>query len=245
MGDPGYVDEAILAVDRWLAAVEKDPRDIALAKKIIEDKPADLGDRCTNGAGQDIPAEACDATVQSYSDPQIEAGMPLTDDVARCNLKPLRREDYPVTFTDAQWADLVKTFPQGVCDYSKPGEGRAPTTPWQTYQERDGSVIYGGRGLGDPPASKESALLVSSKPCVSRRRFSIRVRAPKGTRLKAVSVYVNGKRRAVRRGRALRAPVSLRGLPRGTVRVTIVATTTKGRRLTVKRRYRTCAAARR
>jgi hypothetical protein len=42
------------------------------------------------------------------------------------------------------------------------------------------------------------------------------------------------------RGRRLRAPVDLRGLPKGVARVVIVARTTKGRTLVQTRRYRTC-----
>src|SRR5688500_1872267 len=79
-GDTTYVDQAIIAMDEWLANVEKDPRAIPLSRKIIEDKPKTLTDRCTDGNGHDQPASVCDASVQSYSDPQIEAGMPLTDD---------------------------------------------------------------------------------------------------------------------------------------------------------------------
>ena len=43
------------------------------------------------------------------------------------------------------------------------------------------------------------------------------------------------------RGRALRAVVDLRGLPRGTARVKIVLRTAAGRRLVRQRRYHTCA----
>jgi len=128
-GDANYVDEAILAVDRWLAVVEKDPRDVPLAQKIIEDKPADLGDRCTDGNGNDVPAEECDAAVQAYSDPRLEAGMPMANDTIKCELRPLRRSNYTVQFTDAQWKTLQEAFPEGVCDYSKPGVDRVPTTP--------------------------------------------------------------------------------------------------------------------
>jgi hypothetical protein len=44
----------------------------------------------------------------------------------------------------------------------------------------------------------------------------------------------------VRRGRRLRAPVDLRGLPRGTYRVRIVGRTRVGRRVVAVRTYRTC-----
>jgi hypothetical protein len=148
-GDATFVTESIFAMDRWLAAVEADPRDIPLARKIVESRPASVDHRCADGAGQDVPAAFCDALVESYSSPRIEAGMPLTDDVGKCQLKPHQRSDYlPIQFTDAQWAALEVVFPDGVCDYSVPGVGSQPTVPWLNY--RDGP---GGQPLGAPPRS--------------------------------------------------------------------------------------------
>ena len=155
LGDATYTDQAILAVDRWLAAVAADKRKLPRAQKIIEDKPADIVDRCTNGAGKDLDPSVCDTTVTAYEDPQLAAGMPQTDDTLRCELKPLNRGDYgAIVFTDAQWATMQELFSQGVCDFTKPGLGRHPTVPWQTYQDRRGNVVYGGRPLGKRPASK-------------------------------------------------------------------------------------------
>ena len=34
--------------------------------------------------------------------------------------------DYAVDWTDAQWNRLLRIFPAGVCDYSKPGIGQQP-----------------------------------------------------------------------------------------------------------------------
>ena len=81
----------------------------------------------------------------------------------------------------------------------------------------------------------------SKKKCVSRRKFPIRLRAPKGQRLARATVYVNGKRVQTIRGRKrLRAPVDLRGLPKGKFKVRIVAVTSQGRRIVSTRTYRTC-----
>ena len=243
LGDANFTDQSIVAIDEWLANVEKDTRDVPLSRKILEDKPKTLTDRCTNGAGADLPASACDATVQSYSDPQIEGGMPMTDDTMRCALKPLRRSDYgPVVFSEAQWAELQRRFPNGVCDFDKPGEDRVKVSTWQTYQEPDGSVLYGGRSLGAAPTSVAFGPLGlrSAKRCVSRRRFRLTMRGLRRKQVRVLRVYVNGKRRATRRGRRVRVPVDLRGLPRGTVRVKVVARTRAGRRLVDTRRYRTC-----
>jgi hypothetical protein len=154
IGDAGYTDQAIFAEDQWLARVHADHRNVPLAKKIIEDKPGSLGDRCTDGAGTALPSSVCDATVQAYGTPRYGADEPMTDDIWKCQLKPLRRDDYPVAFSDDQWARLQKTYPSGVCDYSKPGVGQRPTVAWLTYQDARGRVIYGGRPLGPAPVSR-------------------------------------------------------------------------------------------
>ena len=80
----------------------------------------------------------------------------MTDDVMRCDLKPLDKADYKgITFTDDQFKTLQKVFPQGVCDFTKPGVGRHPTTPWNIYQDQKGIVIYGGKPAGPAPKSTQ------------------------------------------------------------------------------------------
>jgi hypothetical protein len=153
IGDPSYADDAIFALDSWLARVEADRRGLSLAQKLIADKPGDVGDRCTNGAGQNVPSEVCDETVAAYASPRIAAGGPLADDVLACQLKPLRRDDYAVSFTAAQWAALRKAFPGGVCDYSRPGIGQRGALGWLTFQDAAGRVVYGGRPMGPAPVS--------------------------------------------------------------------------------------------
>jgi hypothetical protein len=83
----------------------------------------------------------------------MAAGMPMADNILECQLVPLKRSSYPVHFTDAQWSELEATFPDGVCDYNKPGVDQRPTIPWLTYQHTNGKVIYGGQPMGPPPSS--------------------------------------------------------------------------------------------
>jgi hypothetical protein len=154
IGDPAFADEAVFAVDDWLARVHADHRrGVSLARKIIQDKPGTVAARCTDGNGQEQPSEVCDQTVSAYGTPRLGADEPMTDDVMKCRLKPLRRDDYPVTFTAAQWSELQKAFPGGVCDYGKPGVSQHGATAWLTYQDKRGHVIYGGRPLGKRPVS--------------------------------------------------------------------------------------------
>jgi hypothetical protein len=153
IGDPSFADDAVFAVDRWLARVHADHRHVGLPRKIIEDRPGTVAPRCTNGQGTELPSTVCDTTVQAYGTPRQGADGPLAEDVMKCRLKPMRREDYPVIFTPIQWQRLQRAFPDGVCDYTRPGVDQRGAIPWLTYQTRRGKVIYGGRRMGRAPRS--------------------------------------------------------------------------------------------
>ncbi len=242
MGDATFSAESIVAMDAWLTKVEADKRDVPLARKILEDRPDSVHDRCTNGNGTDLPEEECDAVVQSYTTPRIEAGEPFVDDVLECERKPLRRSDYyPVQFGAAQWARLEKIFSDGVCDWSKPGVGREPTIPWQTYADGPGGVPLGPAPVSvalSTPAPRTA--LARGQRCVRNRRLTLRLRSQRGDELVSVQIYVNGRRMRTLSGHALRRPVRLRRLPRGTLRVKVVSRSRSGRRLVENRRYRRC-----
>ena len=101
---------------------------------------------------------------------------------------------------------------------------------------------------GPPPVAKPPKLkandvlrLPSTKKCVSRRKFRIRLRTPKGTRIVRATVKLNGKRFKTVKGKRLTAAVDLRGLPKGRFKVAIEIRTADGRKVTATRRYRTCA----
>ena len=53
-------------------------------------------------------------------------------------------------------------------------------------------------------------------------------------------VRVNGKKVKVVRGKRLRAPVRLKGLPKGTIRVRITIRLANGRKISGVRTYHTC-----
>ncbi len=96
--------------------------------------------------------------------------------------------------------------------------------------------VFGPSGIVRTPSNKQ---------CVSRRSFTIHIHGLSGLTYRQVTVYVNGRRVDVRRGRRISAPVDLRGLPRGryTVRITVITTT--GQQLTATRSYHACAPKRR
>jgi hypothetical protein len=79
---------------------------------------------------------------------------------------------------------------------------------------------------------------IALSPC-KRRKVNVRVKAPRGDRLRTVRVYINGKRVRTVRGRAARRAIRI-SLPAARARVIVRATTTKGRRLVRRSTYRSC-----
>jgi Tannase-like family of unknown function (DUF6351) len=155
VGDTHCADQSLIVMDHWLAAVQKDKSRQSVARKIIADKPGDAGDQCFDGNGTKVSDGICPpGIVPVYGTPRTVAGDAITTDANKCQLEPLKRSDYTLPFTNAEWATMEKIFPHGVCDFSKPGVDQGPTIPWLTYQGSRGHVIYGGRPLGKPPRSR-------------------------------------------------------------------------------------------
>ena len=138
----------LIAMDRWLAAVEADQSADPLEVKIVRDKPADILIACWISGVMVTDQSRCDTTFPYFREPRTVAGENPTIYTMKCKLKALNRNDYNVTFTDAQWAALQGAFATGVCDFAQPGVGFQPNVPWLTYAGGPGGVA-----LGDPPVS--------------------------------------------------------------------------------------------
>jgi hypothetical protein len=119
-------------MNRWLDAIAADPKPASL-DKVARNKPVDAMDTCFDATGQRIVEPAsftgntrCNALYPNHSQPRLEAGMPLTNDIKKCQLKRIHVNDYAAVFTAEEQARLKSIFPDGVCDYSKPGVGQRP-----------------------------------------------------------------------------------------------------------------------
>jgi hypothetical protein len=118
--------QPVLVMDQWLAAGKK---------------PADLADACWTAEGEKIVeplvyhgSGRCAQLYPAHADPRIVAGAPLANDVLKCALKPLAPGDYQRPLSAEQVARLRKVFPQGVCDYGRPGVGQGvKPEAWKTY----------------------------------------------------------------------------------------------------------------
>ena len=172
IGDPNYTTDGLLAMDKWLSAVERDQRAVSLEQKVADDRPSDVHDQCSDIPNLEMVSvpgvgPVCELPLvqTKFSTPRVAAGESIATDQQKCQLKPLRQSDfYPISFTAAQWTTLQSVFPTGVCDFSKPGVDQVNTVPWQTYQDdaNAGAVIYGGQPLGTAPDDSGSGWTSSS-----------------------------------------------------------------------------------
>lgn len=117
---------------QWLDAITADSDPLTPAK-VAKHKPSDAVDSCWDSTSTDRHRELatlddagmCNALYPKTPTPRMVAGGPITDDVLKCQLKPINDADYlPVVMTAMQKQRLQSIFPEGVCDYSKNGVGQ-------------------------------------------------------------------------------------------------------------------------
>ena len=152
IGDLNFPTEALLKMDEWLSAVEADSSDASLADKIAANKPSDLHDECEptrSDRGRQLRARHRATPLRHAAHGRgrrdHDGQQRLPAEAARPRLLLGARSPTP------SGRRMEAAFPTGVCDYSKPGIGQQDTIAWQTYQEANGDVIYGGHPMGPAP----------------------------------------------------------------------------------------------
>ncbi|CAN5424808.1 DUF6351 family protein [soil metagenome] len=118
---------SIDVINEWMDKIAADPAPASI-DKVVRNKPALAVDACWTNTGTRIdetastdPAAACNVAFPRFSTPRIVAGAPLVNDILKCQLKPIAPADYTVTLTATEQTRLASIFPNGVCDWSKPG----------------------------------------------------------------------------------------------------------------------------
>jgi hypothetical protein len=110
---------------------------------------------------------------------------------------------------------------------------------------RDALALHAVVAAGGAHCRNAAAVVHGPTACVSRRSVRIRLRGVRGSRVRSVTVYINGRRLGVLHGRRSAVTVSLAGHGRGAVRVRIVVRLTGRRGVVLWRTYHPCARARR
>ena len=134
-------------MDEWLTNLALDMSGGDPVDKLVRAKPETLVDSCWTEDGLQVVEPQlfdterlfhntqgrCNSLYPIHTGPRMVAGGPLTNDVLKCQLKPLDRAGYKVDFGDAEWARLERIFPDGVCDWNQPGVGQVPTKTWLSF----------------------------------------------------------------------------------------------------------------
>jgi hypothetical protein len=158
---PAGVRQSFLMMDRWLANIEADTSATPVEQKVINNKPADVNDACFNSAGATdsdllvdvgLDSDAClvGAIAKNMKSPRVVSGGPLAENVFKCQLKSLNLSDpdyQGIAFTPDQAARLAAVFPNGVCDWTKPGVSQTNAVP-TTFADGPG-----GEPLPPPPVA--------------------------------------------------------------------------------------------
>jgi hypothetical protein len=123
--------DRVRLMDSWLDNIAKDHSKDSAAVKVARNKPPEVADACWTETGEKIVEPAsytgggrCNQLYPPNADPRIAAGGPLADNILKCTLKPIDPKDYSQALTPDQLARLKAVFPEGVCDYSRPGVGQ-------------------------------------------------------------------------------------------------------------------------
>jgi hypothetical protein len=141
-GKVNFMRMALIAQNEWLESIAADRSADPYPVKVIRNKPASLTSACWDENAvvhEEQPANAsagvCEKLFPVHANPRIAAGGPIAGDVLKCQLKRVTMGDYAVKFTAAERALLQRIFPQGVCDWSRPGVSQQPmTSTWLRYE---------------------------------------------------------------------------------------------------------------
>jgi len=140
--------EAFVMMDKWLTALKADTSHRRIEDKVRSSKPADAVDFCIvpvsaeNPTGREFNMAACESKDPRFkvgSSPRQVAGGALSENILKCQLKPLNSADYsPVVLSSAQLVRLQAAFPDGVCDWSAPGVGQVRARSPRDYTDGPG-----------------------------------------------------------------------------------------------------------
>ncbi|MFO1196911.1 MAG: DUF6351 family protein, partial [Burkholderiaceae bacterium] len=133
----------------WLTAIVADKSDLSKAAKVVKNKPADAVDACWTADGTKIVEKMtafgsgqCNTLDPGGSSPNLVAGAPLASDIIKCQLKPITVADYKNGLTPSQMVRLNSIFPQGVCDWSKPGVEQVRSTAWASFGPSPVNLVF-------------------------------------------------------------------------------------------------------
>jgi hypothetical protein len=144
--------EVVSVLDEWATAAAEEERadpgalsDAEIGEILERTRPQLAVDNCITVTGDreaDVElyetAGPCTDPYPASGSPRTTAGAPLRNDILKCELQPVPDAVdagvYDDELTDEQVARLEEIFPDGVCDWTTPGQARAELgAPWRAY----------------------------------------------------------------------------------------------------------------
>lgn len=146
-------NEAFASMDQWLTTLKADTSAAPIEQKVRNARPASTADHCyltSNPSVRVTDQAACDADrfLQPSLSPRQVAGGPRREDVLKCQLKPVDPAEYGGRLDAGQLARIRAVFPDGVCDWTKPGVGQQVAVSPLSFKAGPG-----GQPIGAAPVS--------------------------------------------------------------------------------------------
>jgi hypothetical protein len=138
-------------LNMWVAAVKADHSSTSDHQKVLNHRPPVLVDGCWPSTSQFVaepqtlssqPNTTCNTVYPSWTNPRFVAGGPLQANIYKCQLKPINPADYTVNFTSAELVRLNSIFPNGVCDWSKPGVNQTGVVTWPSFGPSPDNLVF-------------------------------------------------------------------------------------------------------
>jgi Tannase-like family of unknown function (DUF6351) len=151
---PAQAEANWQAMVRWVEAIKADTSNTKQSVKVVRNKPADIVDGCWNTSTNpptfiaepqilnSEPNSQCNTLYPGWLLPRIIAGGPVAANILKCQLKPVDLNDYKVPFTGEQMGRLLRIFPDGVCDWSKPGVNFGPSVTWPSFGPSPDNLVF-------------------------------------------------------------------------------------------------------
>ncbi len=131
------INNAVIALDKWLVNIKQQPD-----KSVADNRPLEVEHTCFDseenviakgpsvwdGQWNGRATGRCMQLYPSHASSRIIAGGKINDDVFKCALQPVEdavaNGTYGIIDVTPHINSLKKLFPNGVCDYQKPDQGR-------------------------------------------------------------------------------------------------------------------------
>jgi hypothetical protein len=150
--------KSLVTMDTWLtnlnaSAPKETINSVRTQAQVIAVRPAAAVDLCFLSTDPTFSTPVfnmaqCDADLPQAdglgrmakrASPRQVAGGPLVENILKCQLKPLNSADYaPVILSSEQLGRLHTVFPDGVCDWDRPGVGQRPAASPLTFEDGPG-----------------------------------------------------------------------------------------------------------